>query len=89
MLFATGLQQVFQGRDIGIKAHAYILQVINNYVYIFELLGFRFFIISVQGDHRQTGTAVGAAFDMCSRIGIAPESMLGREDGYNLNPLTQ
>ena len=81
--FGTGLHNIVQRGDICIETASHILQVEDDSVDVFHLLGRGLLVLAVERHDRQTRMLVDTTVHPRSSLGIAAESVLWTEDsGY-------
>ena len=86
IIFCARLHDIMKGRDIGIEAATNVLDVEDDIVETFELLGSGLFVLSIERDYRQSRRGVFTASHRAARFDIATKAVFGTENLDHLYP---
>ena len=84
-LFGASLHEIVHRGDIGVEARTDILQVEDKEVDIGEHLGGRALALSVEAHYGKSRLLVHAATYVLPCIDLAPKTMLGDEEAYDID----
>ena len=84
-LLGTGRHGLAHRRDEGVRAAAYVLDVIYEHVDVLEHLGRRLAVFAIDGVDLDAGSGVGEAFDVFAGVDVAAHAVLGSVECHQLD----
>ena len=78
-MLGTGLHNIEQGTDIGVKTSTHILNVKYYCIESVEIIGYRFFALAIQRNYRGARAQINPVSDFLTGIRFTPEAMFGSE----------
>ena len=82
---SAGAHHQAQRGDEGVAADAHVLDIVHHNVHTFEHFRRRFTGAAIEGEHRQAGLGVLAAFHLVAGVDIAPHPMLRAIQGHQVH----